>query len=133
MVGSFPRKLFVNLPVRDLAQSMAFFSALGFTFNPRLTDGRGACMTIGPDAFVLLLAEPFFRRFTPREPCDTRHYTEGLFAVSCSSRDEVDDMVRKAVARGGAYALEPQDHDFLYGWSFYDLDGHHWDVLWMKG
>ena len=71
----------------------------------------------------IFLAEPFFRTFTPREPCDTRRYTEGLFAISCASRDEVDTMVRTAVARGGTYALEPQDHRSFYGWSFYDLDG----------
>ena len=133
MVVQSPRKLFVNLPVRDLSRSMAFFATLGFTFNPRFTDERAACMTVSRDAFVLLLTEPFFKTFTTREVCDTRRFSEGLFAISCTSRAEVDEMVQKAVARGGAYALEPQDHDFMYGWSFYDLDGHHWEVLWMKG
>ena len=131
MVVQSPRKLFVNLPVRDLSRSMAFFATLGFTFNPRFTDERAACMTVSSDAFVLLLTEPFFRTFTTRELCDTRRYTEGLFAISCTSRSEVDEIVRKAVAGGGSYALAPQDHDFMYGWSFYDPDGHHWEVFWM--
>ena len=79
----------------------------------------------------MLLTEPFFKTFTKRELCDTTRYTEGLFALSCGGRTEVDEMVRKAVAAGGKHAADPQDHGFMYGWSFYDLDGHHWEVLWM--
>jgi predicted lactoylglutathione lyase len=125
------RQLFVNLAVRDVAKSMAFFSVLGFTFNLKFTDDNAACMIINDDAFVMLLAEPFFRTFTKREPCDTRSQTEGLFALSCDSRDVVDAMVHRAVDSGGSYAMDPIDHGFMYGWSFYDLDGHHWEVLWM--
>ena len=126
-----PRKIFVNLPVRDLKRSMDFFAALGFTFNPQFTDDKAACMIISEEAFVMLLGEPFFRTFTRRELCDTRTHTEGLFALSCSSRAEVDEMVRTAIANGGQHAMEPTDHGFMYGWSFYDVDGHHWEVLWM--
>jgi predicted lactoylglutathione lyase len=125
------RKIFVNLLVRDLKKSMAFFQALGFTFNPKFTDDNAACLVFGPDAYSMLLTEPFFRRFTKREPCDTTTYTEGLFAVTCESRDEVNDLVKKALAAGGTHAMDPQDHGFMYGWSFYDLDGHHWEVFWM--
>ena len=125
------RKLFVNLAVRDLGRAMAFFSALGFRFNPQFTDEKAACMIVSEDAFVMLLAEPFFRTFTTRQPCDTATHTEGLFALSCSSRAEVDDLVRTAVAAGGGHAMPPQDHGFMYGWSFYDPDGHHWEVMWM--
>jgi predicted lactoylglutathione lyase len=125
------RKMFVNLVVRDLTRSMDFFRSLGFDFNPKFTDQNGACMIVGDDAFVMLLTEPFFRRFTRREPCDTTTHTEGLFALSCASKAEVDDLVKKAVAAGGSHAMEPQDHGFMYGWSFYDPDGHHWEVFWM--
>jgi uncharacterized protein len=79
----------------------------------------------------MLLAEPFFRTVTKRQPCDTTSHTEGLFAISCDSRDEVDTLVHRAIDAGGSYAMEPVDHGFMYGWSFYDLDGHHWEVLWM--
>ncbi len=79
----------------------------------------------------MLLAEPFFRGFTKREPCDTTKQTEALLAVSCNSRSEVDEIVNKAVGAGGSHAMDPQDHSFMYGWSFYDPDGHHWEVLWM--
>ena len=125
------RRMFVNLCVRDVAKSMAFFGVLGFRFDPKFTDDNAACLIVNDSASVMLLAEPFFRTFTKREPCDTRSHTEGLFALSCDSRAEVDAMVHRAVDSGGSYAMEPIDHGFMYGWSFYDLDGHHWEVLWM--
>ena len=125
------RKIFVNLPVRDLAQSMDFFSTLGFSFNKQFTDDKAACMIISDEAFVMLLAEPFFQTFTKREPADTSRTTEALLALSCQSRAEVDELVRKAIDAGGKHAMDPQDHGFMYGWSFYDIDGHHWEVLWM--
>ena len=125
------RKIFVNLSVRDLPTSMEFFKTLGFGFDPRFTDDKAACMIVSAEAFVMLLSEPFFKTFTTRDVCNTRTHTEGLFALSCDSRSEVDDLVRKAVAAGGAHAMDPQDHGFMYGWSFYDLDGHHWEVVWM--
>jgi predicted lactoylglutathione lyase len=125
------RKLFVNLPVRDLKQSMEFFTKLGFAFNPQFTDEKAACMIISEEAFAMLLLEPFFKGFTKKELCDTARQTEALFALSCSSRAEVDEMVKTAVAAGGTHAIDPTDQGFMYGWSFYDLDGHHWEVFWM--
>lgn len=103
------RQMFVNLAVRDLPKSQAFFSKLGFEFNPRFTDDRAACMIINDAAFVMLLGEPFFRTFTRRELCDTSRQTEGLFAVSCASRAEVDAIVHKAIDAGGTHAMAPQD------------------------
>jgi uncharacterized protein len=88
-------------------------------------------MVINDRAFVMLLSEHFFKTFTKRPLCDTTRETEGLFALSCASRAEVNQMVETAVAAGGRHAMEPQDHGPMYGWSFYDLDGHHWEVLWM--
>ena len=125
------RKIFVNLAVRDLPRSMSFFRTLGFDFNPHFTDDKAACMIVSSEASVMLLTEPFFRTFTKREICDTGTSTEGLFALSCGTRAEVDEMVKKAIAGGGRHAMESQDHGFMYAWSFYDLDGHHWEVVWM--
>ena len=125
------RQIYVNLPVRELERSKQFFAKLGFEFNAKFTDDKAACMIIGPDAYVMLLAEPFFKTFTKRELADTTKTTEALLAVSCASREDVDEMVKKAVAAGGKHAMEPTDHGFMYGWSFYDPDGHHWEVLWM--
>jgi predicted lactoylglutathione lyase len=125
------REIFVNLPVRDLPKSKEFFSALGFTFNPQFTDDKAACMIVSDKAFVMLLTEPFFRGFTDNTPCDTSTHTEALFALSCASREEVDQMVRKAIDAGGRPAKDAMDHGFMYGWSFYDPDGHHWELMWM--
>ena len=125
------RKVFVNLAVRDLKRAKAFFATLGFSFDPRFTDEKAACMIVNPEACVMLLSEPFFKTFTRRNVCDTRTHTEGLFALSCESRAEVDEVVRRAVAAGGGHAMDPIDHGFMYGWSFYDPDGHHWEVFWM--
>jgi uncharacterized protein len=125
------RKLFVNLPVRDLKRSMQFFSRLGLGFDARFTDERAACMIIGRAAFVVLLSEPFFQTFTRKPSCDTRRQVEGLFALSCTSRAEVGALLAEAIAAGGTLAADPIDHGFLYASSFHDLDGHHWQLLWL--
>jgi predicted lactoylglutathione lyase len=131
MAAKSSRKLFVNLAVRDLRRSMGMFSRLGFEFDPRFTDDKAACMVVSDEAYVMLLTEPFFKTFTKKELCDTSTRTEGLFALSCGSRAEVDELVRKAIAAGGSAAMPAVDHGFMYSSSFYDLDGHHWEVLWM--
>ena len=124
-------QIFVNLPCHDLPRSRAFFEAIGYQNNPQFTDDKAACMVVSEEAYFMLLTEPFFKTFTKREVCDTSKSTEGLFCVSCSSRAEVDELVKTALAAGGAPAMDPQDHGFMYGWSFYDIDGHHWEVVWM--
>jgi predicted lactoylglutathione lyase len=125
------RKLFVNIAVRDLKKSMGFFSKLGFEFNLKFTDENAACMIVSDHAFVMLLSEPFFKTFTKRELCNTSTHCEGLFGISCESRAEVDALMSKAVALGGRAAQQPMDHGFMYGCSFYDLDGHGWEVMWL--
>jgi uncharacterized protein len=125
------RMMFVNLPVRDLGRAKAFFGKLGFTFNPQFTDEKAACMEVSDVGYVMLLQEAFFRTFTRRALCDTARESEGLVALSCGSRAEVDQLVGTALASGGAPAMPPQDRGFMYGRSFYDPDGHHWEVLWM--
>jgi predicted lactoylglutathione lyase len=126
-----PRTLFVNIVVRDLKASMDFFRQLGFEFNPQFTDENAACMIVSDDAFFMLLTPPHFARFSKRKPSDPRERTEALYAISCASRAEVDDMVKTAIGAGGSPAMDPQDHGFMYQSSFYDPDGHHWEVVWM--
>lgn len=125
------RQIYVNLAVDNLPRSQEFFRALGFEFNMQFTDANAACMIINEDAYVMLLARPFFEGFTKRAVCDTSKHTEALMAISCESRAAVDALVHKAIAAGGSHAMDPMDHDFMYAWSFYDPDGHHWEVLWM--
>lgn len=131
MANTQSRKIFVNLPVRDLKRSMEFFSKLGFEFNPKFTDDKAACMIISAEAYAMLLTEPFFKTFTKKELCNAASHTEAIFALSCESRGEVDEIVKKAIAAGGKHALDPSDHGFMYSSSFYDVDDHHWEVLWM--
>jgi len=123
--------IFVNLPVKDLGRSKAFFGALGFSFNPEFTSEEGASMIVNDGASVMLLREDFFKTFTKREICDTSSHTEAILALSCRTREEVDEIVMKAVAAGGSHALDSSDRGFMYSWSFYDPDGHHWEVVWM--
>jgi predicted lactoylglutathione lyase len=125
------RKIFVNLPIKDMGRSQAFFRALGFSFNPQFTNEQGACMVIAEDSFVMLLVEPFFKTFIKKPISDAKKSTEVLVCLSCESRAEVDDLVNKALAAGGTAPNAPQDHGFMYGHGFEDLDGHLWEVMWM--
>jgi hypothetical protein len=125
------RKIFVNLPIKDMGRSQAFFRALGFSFNPQFTNEQGACMVIAEDSFVMLLVEPFFKTFIKKPISDAKKSTEVLVCLSCESRGEVDDLVKKALAAGGTAPNAPQDHGFMYGHGFEDLDGHLWEVMWM--
>ncbi len=128
---SRPRKLFVNIRVTDLKRSMDFFSALGFAYNMQFTDDNAACMIVSEDAFFMLLTPAFFQGFTTRQPSDPNTQTEAMYALSCESRAEVDEMVTRALAAGGTTAMPAQDHGFMYAHSFYDPDGHHFEVMWM--
>ena len=125
------RKLFVNLAVRDLGRTVEFFTRLGFTFNPQFTDEKATCMIVSEEAFFMLMTEDRFKDFTSREICDTRTHLEGLFALSASSRAEVDHLIETAIEAGGRAIGEPKDYGFMYYRAFYDLDGHHWEVAFM--
>src|SRR4051812_1684637 len=103
------RKIFVNLPIADMARSRAFFEALGFTFNPQFTNDQGACMVISDDIFAMLLVKPFFQTFIDTEIADAAKTTEVLTCLSCDSRAEVDALVKKAVDAGGRAHRAPQD------------------------
>lgn len=125
-------QIFVNLPVKNLDRSIEFFSRLGFTFNPQFTDETATCMIVSEDIFVMLLTEAKFEAFTPNPICDARKSTEVLVCLALESRERVDDMVRKAVTAGGNTYKEPQDHGFMYGHGFQDLDGHIWELIYME-
>ena len=120
------RKMFVNLPVADLPRSVAFFSALGFRFDPEFTNDQGAAMVVSDDGFVMLLVEPFFTTFTGQPVPSTR---EVVIALSADSPAEVDDLVERALAAGGAKAQDKLVDGPMYGWSFLDPDGHHWELI----
>ena len=125
------RQIFVNLPIRNMERSQAFFKSLGFSFNPQFTNEQGACMVVSDDIFVMLLVEPFFQTFTKKPIADATKTTEVLMCLSAESRAEVDALVKKAIAAGGTSPNPPQDHGFMYGHGFTDLDGHIWELAYM--
>ena len=128
------RQIFVNLPVKDLERSKRFFAGLGFSFNPQFTDDKAACLVIEKDVIhAMLITEPFFKTFIPsREIADAKKATEVLVALSCTSDQEVKDLVAKASASGGKPAREPKDHGFMYEHAFEDPDGHIWELVHMR-
>ena len=125
------RKIFVNLPVKDLDRSVGFFTRLGYTFNPQFTDDNATCMILGDNLFAMLLTEKFFKSFNDKEITDTRKANEVLTCMACSSRQQVDDLVAKARAGGARVPRQAQDHGFMYAHGFEDLDGHVWELVWM--
>jgi predicted lactoylglutathione lyase len=131
-MASQSRLIFVNLPVRDLAASTAFFRTLGFAFDEKFTDESAACMVVSEQAYVMLLVEGRFADFTTKPVVDARVSTEAILAVSAESREAVDAFADAALNAGASRASDPMDHGFMYGRSFHDLDGHVWEVMWMS-
>lgn len=125
-------QVFINLPISDLLRSLAFFKALGFSHNPQFTDDTAACIVISENIHVMVLMHVKFREFTPKTICDTSKSIEVLNCLSCDSRAEVEDLVRKAVAAGGSTYAEPKDYGFMYQHSFADPDGHCWELVHMS-
>lgn len=124
-------KIFLNLAVKDLKKSIDFFTTLGFSFNPQFTDEQATCMIIGENIFAMLVTEQRFKDFTKKEICNAHKNTEVLIAIDAESREKVDEMVKTAVDAGGSIYMEPQDHGWMYGHSFADLDGHQWEIMYM--
>lgn len=128
------KQIFVNLPVRQLPASKAFFEALGYRFNPQFTNDQGACLELGENLYAMLLAKDFASTFTAKPLVDARAATEVLVCLSCDSREQVDSLVAKARAAGASVPREPQIHgDFMYIHGYEDLDGHIWELAYMSG
>jgi len=126
-----PTQIFVNLPIADLDRSVEFFKKVGYTFNAQFTDETATCMVISDDIYAMLLTRPKFQTFIPGEISDATKQTEVLISLSCESRQAVDDVIAKAVAAGGKTFRAPDDHGFMYGNAYQDLDGHIWEYFWM--
>lgn len=125
------KMIFVNLPVKDLNKSVAFFTKMGYEFNPQYTDENATCMIISEHIFAMLLVEDFFKTFTNNAIADATKTTEVIVGLSAESRAQVDELVDKALAAGGTQPKDPQDHGFMYTRSFQDLDGHLWEIIYM--
>jgi predicted lactoylglutathione lyase len=123
-------KIFVNLPVKDLNKSMDFFKALGWTFNPQFTDDTAACLVISDDIYAMLLTHKKFGEFTNKKIADGAT-VEALIAIAVTSKADVDRIAGAAITAGAREAKPPQDYGFMQLRSFLDLDGHHWEILYM--
>jgi uncharacterized protein len=124
-------KLFVNLPVADLNKSMAFFKALGFTFNMQFTDATAACMVIGSDNYAMLLTHEKFKSFAKKPMADAHQQTGMMLALALDGKTDVDRMMTAALAAGAKEPSPAQDHGFMYLRTLEDLDGHIWEPFWM--
>jgi len=126
-----PSKIFVNLPVNDLPRSRAFYTGLGFTLNPKFSNEQAACIVISEHVYVMLLVRPFFQTFTHLPVADVSKATAVLNALDCASREEVKDLVARALKAGGTTPNPEQDHGFMFQHGFADPDGHQWEVFYM--
>jgi uncharacterized protein len=125
------KQIIFNLAVKDLDQSKAFFSALGFGFKPEFSGENAAFMVIVDDAIcAMLMTETFFQSFIDKPLAQAKEANEVIICLSCESRDEVDSLIAKAVAAGGRTPHPPEDHGFMYDQGFEDLDGHLWNLVW---
>lgn len=125
------KQIYVNLPVSDLARSRAFFSALGYQFEPKFSNEMGACLVLGDKLYAMLLTQAFFQGFTGKPVVDASQATEVIVCLNCDSRAAVDGLVAKALAAGGTVPRSPVDHGVMYVHGFEDLDGHIWELMHM--
>ncbi|WP_336765380.1 VOC family protein [Paenibacillus sp. USHLN196] len=125
------KQIFVNLPVQDLKKSVDFFTKVGFEFDANFTDESATCMIIGENIYAMLLVEERFQSFISKKISNAVDTTEVIVALSVDSREQVDVIVQAALDAGAKPYNEPQDHGFMYGWSFQDLDDHLWEVSYM--
>jgi predicted lactoylglutathione lyase len=124
--------IFVNLPVRDLSKSTAFYQAVGGTMNPQFSDETASCMVFSEAIHVMLLTHDKYRTFSQRPIADAHQTSAALIALTVEDRAMVDDIVGLAAATGGVADPNPkQDHGFMYGRSYEDPDGNVWEIIWM--
>lgn len=125
------KQIILNLPVKDLDKSMAFFAALGFTFDSRFSGENAAFMNIVDGSIqAMLTTEAFFQSLIDKPVANAKEANEVVICLSCESRDEVDSLIAKAVAAGGRTPHPPEDHGFMYDQGFEDIDGHLWNLVW---
>lgn len=125
------KKIFVNLPVKNLKTSKDFFGKLGYQFNPQFSNDKAACMVVSDDIYVMMLTEKFFGTFTKKAIVNAHESTEVLVCLNAESREAVDAHVEKALQAGATETRKAQDHGFMYGRSYQDPDGHIWEIMWM--
>lgn len=130
--GSMATKIFINLPVKNPERSKAFFTKLGFKFDPKFCDDQATCMIIGDNIFVMLLVEDFFKGFTGKNIPDAAKHVGVILTLSAASREKVDEMISNAVQAGGKAPGKVQNQGYMYGRGFQDIDGHQWELMYIE-
>ncbi|MCM3689380.1 VOC family protein [Kocuria rosea] len=123
-------QVFINLPVKDVQKSQAFYQALGWGSNPNFTDENAAAIVISDTIHVMLLSHDHYRRFTSKAIADTASTSAAIHALSVEAPEQIDDLLGKALA-AGAEEGTPQDYGFMRSRTFNDPDGHPWEIMWM--
>ena len=127
------KDFWLNLPVKDITKSKAFFADLGFKFNPQYQSDNSASLLLGEkNIVVMLFEEPTFRGFTSNAIADTQQGTEVLLSFDAQSKEEVDEIIQKVLDAGGTSNHKPTEMTgWMYGCVFTDIDGHRWNILHM--
>lgn len=126
------KSVIFNLPVKNLEKSKAFFTALGFTFQPEFSNQDAAFLDIVEDTVqAMLTTEAFFKSLTNKPVVQAKEANEVVICLNCDSREEVDSLIAKALAAGATTPHPPEDHGFMYDQGFEDLDGHLWNLVWV--
>lgn len=124
-------QIYLNLPVKNLDNSVSFFLKLGFTINFEFTDEKAACIVVSENIYLMLLTEDFFKTFTKKEITDSQKSTEAIISLSVPKKIMVDEIVQKAFTAGGKPSSEKKDYGWMYHWAFQDLDNHLWEIFWL--
>ena len=125
------KQIFVNLGTKDLKRANDFFTALGYSFNPQYSDEKATCMVVSESIYVMILTDQYFQTFSPKTVADASKTCEVIVCLSCDTREQVDEIVKKAVKAAGKTYNEPKDHGFMYQHGFLDPDGHIWEYIAM--
>ena len=127
------RMIFINLPVTDLERSIAFYEAVGGRREPKFSNDRAAMIVLSETIHVMLLTHDFYRTFTRKPIADAHQSSQVLLALSADSKTDVDATIARAETAGGVADPGPKQQmgELMYGRSFEDPDGHHWEVMWM--
>ncbi|MEO7277326.1 MAG: VOC family protein [Sphingomicrobium sp.] len=128
-----PKMIFVNLPVTDLDRSVRFYEAIGGRKEAKFSNEAAAMMVLSDVIHVMLLTHPFYTTFTSKPIADAHSTSQVLIAISADSPTEVDRQIEAAASGGGKADPGPKQEmaGTMYGRSFEDPDGHHWEVMWM--
>ncbi len=127
------RQIYLNLPVKDVQRSQSFFESVGFRMASECSSDKGMCIELQEDSYAVLQPRETFEELSPKEMCRPAGCSEMLISVSCESREEVDELIDRAIEAGAKIPGSTKVEGPMYGRTFEDLDGHVWQLIYMDG